>query len=116
MEAFGTHEFVKSYPFDELLPLGWRVDEVGAVQERGNREGVIRVVRFVDGFGRYLVFDVNAAGEMSGHATYQSNGSFTVMANYAGAALRLAAASPFASVEELCALPGVEFGHRFVEA
>ncbi|NKT61029.1 hypothetical protein GS885_23765 [Rhodococcus hoagii] len=67
------------------------------------------------GFGRYMVFDVNAAGGMSLHATYMPNDSFTVVANYAAAALRLAASSPFASAEELCALPGVEFGHRFVE-
>ncbi|NKZ93317.1 hypothetical protein GS966_25820 [Rhodococcus hoagii] len=52
---------------------------------------------------------------MSLHATYMPNDSFTVVANYAAAALRLAASSPFASAEELCALPGVEFGHRFVE-
>lgn len=116
MEALGAHEFVNNYPFSELLPLGWRVDAVRPPKDRGNGEGVIRVVRFVDGFGRCLMFDVNAAGGMSKHATYQSDDSFTMVANYAGAALRLAASSPFASADELCALPGVEFGHRFVDA
>lgn len=116
MEAFGAHEFVNNYPFSELLPLGWRVDEVGPPKDRGNGQGVIRVVRFVDGFDRYLVFDVNAAGGMSLHATYLPGDSFTVVANYAAAALRVAASSPFASAEELCGLPGVEFGRRFVEA
>ncbi|MBM4634522.1 hypothetical protein GS482_21405 [Rhodococcus hoagii] len=115
MEAFGAHDFVNNYPFSELLPLGWRVDEVGSSKDRGDGQGGIRVVRFVDGFGRYLVFDVDAAGGMSHHATYMPGDSFSVVANYAGAALRLAASSPFASPEELCALPGVEFGHRFAE-
>ncbi|MBM4516553.1 hypothetical protein GS888_24725 [Rhodococcus hoagii] len=113
MEAFGAHDFVNNYPFSELLPLGWRVEHVDSPKDRGNGEGVIRVARFVDGFGRHMVFDVNAAGGMSLHATCMPDDSFTVVANYAGAALRLAASSPFASAEELCALPGVEFGHRF---
>ena len=115
MDAFGAHRFVRNYPFSELLPLGWQVERVESPKDRGNGEGVIRVAYFVDGFGRRLVFDVTEDGRMSRHATYQPNGSFTVVANYADAALRLAAVSPFAPVEELCALPGVEFGHRFVE-
>jgi len=100
------------YPFSELHSRGWVLENMSEPFARLLGRDPVRTAYFSWGYAGFT-FDVDETGQMSEFATFVRDDDITPVADTPQAVASLIASSPKASLEELCAIPGVaDFHHR----
>ncbi|MFC9768874.1 hypothetical protein [Rhodococcus jostii] len=111
MENILVAKILGTYPFSELQSRGWQLEQLSRPFARRPGRNPVRTARFSTTYAAFT-FDVDEVGRMSEFATYARDDDITLTAETPEAVVLLAASSPYASLEELCAIADVEDVHR----